>query len=124
VWLTVLFLPLLPLGRWEVEASAVPDAAFAVRSLRPPSLGSSLAWYAGAVLLAAISLVPGYLSLGLFMGLKALELGGTFLSAGLIVGLAGWLDETRARVPLLVVMGALAGRRTSRLAGGEWNGRH
>jgi hypothetical protein len=113
VWLAVLFLPLLPLGRWEVEAGAAPETSFVVRGVRPPSLGSSLAWYAGAVLLAVVSLVPGYLSLGLFMGRKVLELGGTFLSAGLIMGLAGWLDETRARVPLAVVVRVLGRPRTA-----------
>ena len=113
MWLAVLFLPLLPLGRWEVEAGAAPDTPFVVRGVRPPSLGSSLAWYAGTVLLVVVSLVPVYLSLGLFMGRKVLELGGTFLSVGLIMGLAGWLDEARARVPFPVVLRVLGRRRTA-----------
>jgi hypothetical protein len=99
VWLTFLFIPLVPLGRWTVEREEGAGSAWRVTGVARPSLGRSAAWVAGGVLAALASLLPAWLAVTLFMGSKPAELGGLFSTAGAIIGALGWLDETRDRVP-------------------------
>ena len=107
VWLTLLFFPCLPLGRWEVVKDAQREEAWLVQQVRSPHLTSSL-WILGATIGVGLSLVPGYLALSCFMGHKLLELGGTFTTAGLILGALGWLDQTRERVPTAAALRVMA----------------
>jgi hypothetical protein len=99
VWLTLLFVPVVPLGQWTVEREEGAGSAWRVTRVARPSLGRSAAWVAGGVLAVLASLLPAWLAVTLLMGSKPAELGGLFSSAGAIVGALGWLDQTRDRVP-------------------------
>jgi hypothetical protein len=99
VWLTLLFVPVVPLGQWTVEREEGAGSAWRVTRAARPSLGRSAAWVAGGVLAVLASLLPAWLAVTLLMGSKPAELGGLFSSAGAIVGALGWLDQTRDRVP-------------------------
>jgi hypothetical protein len=98
VWLTFLFVPVIPLGRWTVEPEEA-GSAWRVTRVARPSLGRSAAWVAGGGLAVLASLLPAWLAVTHFMGSKPAELGGLFSSAGAIIGALGWLDQTRGRVP-------------------------
>ena len=111
VWLTFLFLPVVPLGRWTMERGRASSTSWLVTHIARPRFVSSMAWVAGGVVATLVSLVPAYLAITSFMGSKPAELGGLFSSAGAVIGTLGWLDQTRERVPfrpaLQVLRGAL-----------------
>ena len=106
-WLTVLFVPILPLGRWSLEPAGPP--AVAITRVERPRIATTLAWIAGGLLVAALAFVPAYAALTVPTGSKALELGGIFLSLAIVVGGLGWLDTTRERVPLRAALRAWRG---------------
>jgi hypothetical protein len=58
-------------------------------------------------------LVPAYVAVTFFMGSTPVELGGLFSSAGAIIGLLGWLDQTRDRVPIRAAVRVLGRAVTS-----------
>jgi hypothetical protein len=108
-WLTVLFLPVVPLGEWTLER-ADPGGAGAgtltvTRVERPRPL-KSLAWIVGGILAAVLALAPGYAAISLPLGSKILELLGIFVSLTAVVGGLGWLDQTRERVPFQAALRA------------------
>ena len=111
-WLTVLFLPVVPLGEWTVEHHSTAEAV--IKQVRPPRPIESALWIAGGVLAAVLSLVPAYGALTFLMGSKMAELTGLFASVGAILGPLGWLDETRDRVPIRVAFRALASATLTR----------
>ena len=106
-WLTILFLPVIPLGEWIVKHQPTPEACV-IKQVTPPRLVKSALWIGGGFLAAMLSLVPAYGALTFLMGSKVAELAGMFTSVGAILGPLGWLDETRDRVPILVALRALA----------------
>ena len=99
VWLTFLFLPVVPFGEWTVERGGASRSSWRVAQVRRPHLLRSVAWVAGGVVAILASLLPAYVAVSFFMGSKPAELGGLFASAGAIIGTLGWLDQTRERVP-------------------------
>ena len=107
-WLTIFFLPVVPLGEWAVERSNLVQNTSVIRQVRPPRLLKSILWIVGGALAFALSLVPGYGALTFLMGSKVAEMAGLFCSVGVIIGALGWLDETRDRVPIHVALRALA----------------
>ncbi len=113
VWLTVLFVPLVPLGRWTLQREGAPASAWRVTRVGRPHLGRSVAWVAGGLLAALVSLLPAWLAVTVFMGSKPAELAGLFSSAGAIIGALGWLDLTRDRVPFGTATRIVAARPTS-----------
>jgi hypothetical protein len=113
VWLTVLFVPLVPLGRWTLGREGTPGSAWRVTRVGSPHLGRSVVWAAGGLLAALASLLPAWLAVTVFMGSKPAELAGLFWSAGAIIGALGWLDQTRDRVPLGTATRILSARPTS-----------
>jgi hypothetical protein len=113
VWLSVLFVPLVPLGRWTLEREGTPGSAWRVTRVGSPHLGRSVAWVAGGLLAALASLLPAWLAVTVFMGSKAAELAGLFSSAGAIIGALGWLDQTRDRVPFGAATRIVAARPSS-----------
>ena len=117
VWMTFLFLPVVPLGEWTMERAEGSDASWRVAGVARPRLVESLAWVAAGVLALVAALLPAYLAIAFFMGSRPVELGGLFASAGAIVGALGWLDQTRDRVPLRDAV-RIVGRR-SKPAGGS-----
>jgi hypothetical protein len=115
-WLTVLFLPVVPLGEWTLERAdpGVPGTgALSVTRVVRPRLTKSLAWIAGGLVAAVLALAPGYAAISLPLGSKVLELGGIFLSLTAVVGGLGWLDQTRERVPLRAALHAMRGAARS-----------
>lgn len=98
-WFTFLFLPLVPLGTWVLTADR-SGPLWTLRSVAAPTPVRSIATLAVFFGTAILTCVPGYVVVTLFMGSKVLELAGLFGTAGLIIGLLAWLDETRPRVPL------------------------
>ncbi len=113
VWLTVLFVPLVPLGRWTLQPGGGSGRAWRVTQVGRLHPGRSVAWVAGGLAAAVASLVPAWLAVTLFMGSKPAELAGLFSSAGAIIGALGWLDQTRDRVPLGVATRVVAARPTT-----------
>jgi hypothetical protein len=113
VWLTFVFLPVVPLGKWTLAPAASSGSSWVVGRVDRPSLPWSAAWIAGGLLAALTSLVPAWLAVTFFMGSKPAEIGGLFTSAGAIIAALGWLDGTRARVPVRTALRVLAraGRR-------------
>ena len=107
-WLTILFLPVVPLGEWIVERYNAADASSVISQVRPPQLVKSVLWVGGGVLAALLSLVPAYGALTFLRGSKVAELTGMFATVGAVLGPLAWLDETRDRVPMLVAVRALA----------------
>lgn len=121
-WLTLLFLPLVPLGKWTLARAGSTGSSWVVRRVDGPDLPRSAAWIAGGLLAALASLLPAWLAVAFFVGSKPAELGGLFTSAGAILGALGWLDETRERVPLrdaLRVLGRAARSEASADGGGR-----
>lgn len=112
VWVTLLFVPVVPLGRWTVEPAAGSGYAWRVRQVGRPRPGRSLAWVAGGLLAALASLLPAFLAVTYFMGSKTAELAGLFSSAGAVIGALGWLDQTRDRVPFGAATRIAAARPT------------
>ncbi len=100
VWMTLLFLPVVPLGEWTMERAEGSGSSWRVTRVARPRLVRSAAWIAAGILAAALALLPAYLAIAFFMGSKPVELGGLFSSAGALVGALGWLDQTRERVTL------------------------
>jgi hypothetical protein len=113
VWLTLLFVPFIPLGRWTVERAGGSGSAWRVRQVGRPHPGRSLAWIAGGLLAALASLLPAVLAISFLAGSKTAELAGLFSSAGAIIGALGWLDQTRDRVPFGTAARIAAARPTS-----------
>ncbi len=113
VWVTVLFVPIVPLGRWTLQGEGTPGSAWRVTGVGGPHLGRSMAWIAGGLLAALASLLPAWLAVTVFMGSKPAELAGLFSSAGAIIGALGWLDETRDRVPFGTATRVVAARPRS-----------
>jgi hypothetical protein len=99
-WLTFVFLPLVPLGRWTLERAEAGSRSGRVRHIERPGLWSSLAWVAAGLLVAGVSLLPAYCAVTSFLGSKPAEIGGLFTTAAAILGTLGWLDATRDRVSL------------------------
>ncbi len=115
-WLTVLFLPVVPLGEWSLERAdpgAAGTGALTVPRVERPRALKSLAWIAGGLVAAVLALAPGYAAISLPLGSKVLELGGIFLSLAAVVGGLGWLDQTRERVPLQAALRATRGAARS-----------
>ena len=120
VWLTLLFLPVVPFGEWTVERGGVSGSSWLVTHIRRPHFLSSAAWVAGGVAAMLVSIVPAYIALDFFMGSKPAERGGLFSSAGAILGTLGWLDETRERVPFRTAVKALGrAAKSAEQASGE-----
>lgn len=113
VWLTFLFVPVVPLGQWTVEPGAGPGPTWRVLQVGTPHVARSMAWVAGGLLAALASLLPACLAVTFFMGSKPAELAGLFSSAGAMIGTLGWLDEARDRVPLGVAARIVAARLRS-----------
>ena len=113
VWVTLLFVPVVPLGRWTLQPGDGSGPAWRVTRVGRPRLARSVAWVAGGLAAALASLLPASLAVTFFMGSRVAELAGLFSSAGAIVGALGWLDETRDRVPLGTAVRILAARPTS-----------
>ena len=111
-WLTVLFLPVVPLGEWTLERAdpgGVGEGALRVTRVERPRPLKSLTWIAGGIAAAVLAIAPGYAAISLPLGSKVLELGGIFLSLAAVVGGLGWLDQTRERVPLRAALRATRG---------------
>jgi len=108
VWLTFLFLPVVPFGKWTVERGGASGSSWLVTRIERPRVMRSVAWVAGGMVAGLVSLVPAYVAVAFFMGSKPAELGGLFSSAGGIIGTIGWLDQTRERVPFRTAVRALA----------------
>jgi hypothetical protein len=109
-WLALLFLPILPLGRWSLEPAGSPgQPAVAITRVERPRVGRTLAWIAGGLLVAALAFVPAWAALTVPTGSKAVELGGIFLSLAIVVFGLGWLDQSRERVPLRAALRAWRG---------------
>jgi len=108
VWLTFLFLPVVPFGEWTVERGGASDPSWLVTQIERPRVLRSVGWVAGGIVAALVSLVPAYVVVAFFMGSKAAGLAGLFSSAGGIIGTIGWLDQTRERVPFRTAVRALA----------------
>jgi hypothetical protein len=116
---TVLFLPLVPLGEWRLQATPGPGGPAAaplderglltVRDVAPPRL-LAFAWVAGGALALLLALLPGYAALTWPVGSRFVELGAIFASLALLLGGLGLLDQTRIRVPLRVALRALRRR--------------
>jgi hypothetical protein len=115
VWVTLFFLPVLPLGVWTVKRGAAGDASWLVGQMARPGLLATLAWWAVGLLWAGLCVAPAFCAVAFFMGAKVLELGGMFSTAGLIIASLGWLDQTRERVPVRVAMRVLRGAPSVRL---------
>ena len=113
IWLTVLFVPVVPLGRWALEREGDSGSAWRVTEVGRPHLARSVAWVAGGLLAALASFLPACLAVTFFMGSKPAELAGLFSSAGAIIGALGWLDQTRDRVPFGTAARILAARPKS-----------
>ena len=107
-WLTILFLPVVPLGEWMVERHSTVDASSVIRQVRPPQLFKSVLWVGSGVLAALVSLLPAYGALTFLMGSKVAELAGMFATVGAILGPLAWLDETCDRIPIRVALRAVA----------------
>ena len=108
-WLTLAFLPVVPLGEWIVEREGSTRDPCVIRQVRPPRLRKSILWIVCGVLAGLLSLLPAYGALTFLMGSRAAELAGVFGSMGVILGTLGWLDETRDRVPIWVALRAVTG---------------
>ena len=109
-WLTVLFLPILPLGRWSLEpADSSGQPACAITRVERPRIAATLPRIAAGLLVAALAFLPAYAALTVETGSKVVELGGIFLSLAIVVGGLGWLDQTRERVPLGAALRAWRG---------------
>jgi hypothetical protein len=106
-WLTILFLPVVPLGEWMVERHS-SAASSVIRQVRPPQLVKSVLWVGSGVLAALVSLLPAYGALTTLMGSKVAELAGMFTTVGAILGPLAWLDETCDRIPVRVALRAVA----------------
>lgn len=116
-WLTVLFVPVLPLGKWSLQPVDASGSSLRVTRVAPPRALKSLAGIAGGMLAIVLAFLPSYVAVGYFMGSKPVELGGLFSSAGAIVGVLGWLDLAGERVPLPAAVRVLRG--AGRLPGQE-----
>ena len=120
VWLTFVFLPVVPLGEWTVERKDASGSSWLFTHIERPHFLRSVAWIAGGVLAALVSLAPAYLAVTFLMGSKPVELAGLFLSAGAIIGTLGWLDQTRERVPFRTAVQALSrAAKSAKRASGE-----
>jgi hypothetical protein len=119
VWLTFLFLPVVPFGEWTVERGGASGSSWLVTRIERPRVMRSVAWVAGGIVAGLVSLVPAYVAVAFFMGSKPAELGGLFSSAGGIIGTIGWLDQTRERVPFRTAVRALARAARSPAQGAE-----
>jgi hypothetical protein len=109
-WLTLFFLPILPLGRWSLEpADSSGQPAFAITRVERPRIAATLPWIAAGLLVAALAFAPAYAALTVPTGSKVVELGGIFVSLAIVVGGLGWLDQTRERVPLRAALRAWRG---------------
>jgi hypothetical protein len=117
-WFSFLFLPLVPLGTWVLTADR-PGPLWTLRSVKAPTPVRSIAtlgvWFGTAIL----TFMPGYVAVTFFMGSKVLELAGLFGTAGLVIGLLAWLDETRPRVLLGQVVALLRRRAQPRTPAGS-----
>jgi hypothetical protein len=119
VWLTFLFLPVVPFGEWTVERGGASGSSWLVTRIERPRVMRSMAWVAGGIVAGLVSLVPAYVAVAFFMGSKPAELAGLFSSAGGIIGTIGWLDQTRERVPFRIAVRALARATRSPEQGAE-----
>jgi hypothetical protein len=115
VWVTLLFLPVLPLGKWVVERRGEQEPTWALRSVQRPALLDAVATVVAFYAVAVLVFVPGFAGVAYFVGNQLLSLAGLFASLGLIIGLMGWLDSTRSRVPLRDVIRSLVGPKEQRL---------
>jgi hypothetical protein len=106
-WITVLFVPLVPLGEWSLQPGDAPGSSLRVTHVAPPRVLKSVAWIAGGLLAAVLALLPAFAALTLFMGSKPVELGGLFSSASAVVGVLAWLDLTRERVAVAAAVRVL-----------------
>ncbi len=113
VWVTVLFVPVVPLGWWTLQTADGSGPAWRVTQVGRPRLARSVAWVAGGLAAALASLLPAWLAVTFFMGSKVAELAGLFSTAGAIVGALGWLDQTRDRVRIGTAARIVAARPTS-----------
>jgi len=107
-WVTLLFLPLFPLGTWAVDRRKEPKPLWHITGVSRPLPARSLLWVAGGAAYVLLSLVPASCAITLFIGSQAAGLGCLFCSVAAIVGALGWLDLTRERVPLRVALQALS----------------
>lgn len=112
VWMTLLFVPLVPLGEWTLERGPGPAPTWRPAGVARPRLGVSVARVGVGLLAAAATLLPACVAISFLMGSKVVELGGLFASAGAVVGALGWLDQNRERVSLRDAVRLLAGRKT------------
>jgi hypothetical protein len=118
VWLTVLFVPVVPFGEWTLKPGAASTPSWVVTRVARPHPLASVAWVAAGALAIVSSLLPAYAAITLSMGSKPVELGGLFSSAGAVIAALGWLDETRDRVPFGTAVRVL--RRAAKSPGQGW----
>jgi uncharacterized membrane protein len=97
VWLTILFLPLVPLGRL-VLAGVGP--AWELRDSRTAAPARVLATLVSFFVGTAAAFLPAYVAVRYFVGNQLASLILMFCTLLLLVGALAWLDATRARVPL------------------------
>src|SRR4030042_1729672 len=67
-WLTLAFLPVVPLGEWIVEREGSTRDPCVIRQVRPPRLRKSIPWIVCGGLAGLASLLPGYGALTFLMG--------------------------------------------------------
>lgn len=97
VWLTFLFLPLVPLGRL---ALAGEGPAWKLRARRTAAPARALATLLSFWIGAAAAFVPAGLAVRYFIGNQLAALTLMFCTLLLVVGALAWLDSTRGRIPL------------------------
>ena len=105
IWLTFLFLPLVPLGRL-VLAGEGPAREPRARTAAAPAraLATLLSFWVGA----AAAFVPAGVAVRYFIGNQLAALTLMFCTLVSVVGALAWLDSTRGRIPLRALR-ALAG---------------
>ncbi len=108
LWLTVLFFPVVPLGSWVMSEQPERLSSCSVTDVRPPHLGASAAWFLGGIMMGVLSLLPASVALWFFSGHTVAELAGCLVSVGVIIGMLGWLDQTRDRMPIRATVRILA----------------
>ena len=111
MWLTVLFLPLVPLGRLVLAGEGPDWEICRTRAANPGrTLSTILVFYVGTVL----AFVPAYIAVRYFVGNQLLSLTGLYCTLGVVVGALAWLDSTRGRIPLRAIRAVFAaGARVS-----------